>query len=81
MSVSPVAFELAKRRTRRDFVQFFRDFNTSRTRVWSAVVSNSQATSRNRYVDPKDAKSRPCEDWLFGANRAMCVVPGEEPAT
>jgi len=49
--------------------------------MWSAVVSNSQATSRNRYVAAKDAKSRPCEDWLFAANRAMCVVSGEEPAT
>ncbi len=54
----------------------------ARETVWrSAVVSNSQATSSIRYVDPKDAKRRPCEDWLFAANRAMCVVPGEEPAT
>ncbi len=33
VSISLVAFELTKRRTRRDFVHFFRDFNTSRTRV------------------------------------------------
>jgi len=39
-----VAFELAKRRTRRDFVHFLRDFNTLRTRVRSAVISNYQAT-------------------------------------
>ena len=28
VGISPVAFELTKRRTRRDFVHFFRDFNT-----------------------------------------------------
>jgi hypothetical protein len=44
VSISPVAFELTKRRTRRDFVQFFRDFNASRTRVRSESNSNFQAT-------------------------------------
>jgi len=33
MATSLVAFELTKRRARRDFVHFFRDFNTSKTRV------------------------------------------------
>src|SRR5258708_20406131 len=26
----------------------------------------------------KEMKVSPREDWLFGANRAMCVMPGEE---
>jgi len=50
-----VAFELTKRRTRRDFVHFFREFNTSRTRVRIAVKSNSQATSCSR-LEPAPAE-------------------------
>jgi Protein of unknown function (DUF2924) len=33
-----------------------------------------------RFCGPLRRKKGTREDWLFGANRAMCVVPGEEPA-
>jgi hypothetical protein len=57
--ISPVAFELTKRRTRRDFAHFFKNFNTSRTQERSAVISNSQATSPTRYIESKPASLAP----------------------
>ena len=42
--MSPVGFELTKRRTRVDSTAFSKNFRAKRTRVRSAVVSNSQWT-------------------------------------
>ena len=54
VGISPVAFELMKRRTCRDFAHFAGYFPTSRTQERSGVDSNSRF--RCKLEDDRDAR-------------------------
>ncbi len=77
-----VGFEPTKRRTRADVADVTRNFSASRTRWRSAVVSNSQATSRTRYLDPKHAKMSPVRGLAIPRESSnVCDIRDKERVT
>lgn len=56
-----------------------------RVKFLGGIAAGMSAVLRNAHREAaillQANYGRTLQDWLFAANRAMCVVPGEEPAT
>jgi hypothetical protein len=79
VGISLVAFEFTKRRTRPDSAHFSKIFRASRTRERSAVVSNSQATSRISVRPARDRTPDPLiksslSDHTTSAHLYLCRI-------